>query len=69
MGATMVVNNLSYAMTAANIPWGSTATEQRYLILTGNGTFTLYVGGTLNVASNQRPGVYNGTFSISFNYD
>lgn len=69
MGATMLVNNLSYAMTTANIPWGSTATEQRYLILTGNGNFTLYVGGTLNVSRTQRPGVYNGTFAIQFNYD
>jgi hypothetical protein len=69
MGATMLVSNLSYAMPTANIPLASTATEQRYLILTGSGNFTLYVGGTLNVASNQRPGVYNGTFSISFNYD
>ena len=69
MGATMVVNNLTYAMTTANLPLGSTATEQRYLILTGSGNFTLYVGGTLNVSQTQRPGVYNGTFAISFNYD
>jgi hypothetical protein len=67
MGATMVVNNLSYAMTTPNIPFGSTATEQRYWLFAAD--FTLYVGGTLNVASNQRPGIYNGTFTLEFNYD
>ena len=31
--------------------------------------FTLHVGGTLNVAATQRPGVYTGTFALEFNYD
>jgi hypothetical protein len=67
MGATMQVSNLTYAMTTFHFPLAPTATEQRYLLLSPN--FTLYVGGTLNVASNQRPGVYNGTFTLTFNYD
>jgi hypothetical protein len=68
-GATMLVDNLTYAMTTANLPIGTTATEQRYLLLTGGGNFTLYVGGRLHVARTQPPGVYNGTFTLSFNYD
>jgi len=67
MGATMQVTNLTYAMTTFHFPLAPTATEQRYLLLNPN--FTLYVGGTLNVASNQRPGIYNGTFTLEFNYD
>lgn len=43
--------------------------QQRYRIISLNGEFTFYVGGTLRVARNQAPGIYNGTFSITMNYD
>lgn len=68
-GATMQLNN--FTLSAGGGLWdvGATATEQRYLVLNLAGNFTVYVGGTLHVAGNQRPGVYNGTFSMTFNYD
>lgn len=43
--------------------------QQRYRVYSFDGSFTFYVGGTLRVARNQAPGVYNGTFSITMNYD
>ena len=68
-GATMQLTNFTYDMATASWNLGLQGNDQRYVILTGNGNFTLYVGGTLNVASNQRPGVYNGSFALTFNYD
>ena len=68
-GATMVVNNLTYTGTGMINWFGSTATEQVFLVTNGSGAFSLYVGGRLNVGVNQRPGVYTGTFTLTFNYD
>ncbi len=68
-GATMLLNNFTLAPGGGLWDTGSSATEQRYLVLNLAGNFTVYVGGTLHVAGNQRPGVYNGTFSMTFNYD
>ena len=68
-GATMMVDNLQYTG-AGMINWlGSTATEQVFLVTNVDGTFSLYVGGRLNVGLNQRPGRYTGTFNLTFNYD
>ncbi|WP_373861577.1 DUF4402 domain-containing protein [Burkholderia multivorans] len=33
------------------------------------GTQTVYVGGTLNVAGNQAPGAYSGTFNVTVAYN
>src|SRR5690606_31584283 len=68
MGATMVVNNLTYNMSSAALDVGLSGNKRRYLILSVSGNFTLYVGGRLNVAGDQRPGVYNGQFTLTFNY-
>ncbi|HYD24827.1 MAG TPA: DUF4402 domain-containing protein [Croceibacterium sp.] len=68
-GATMRVNGFSFAAGSPALALGSTPTEQRYLILSPDGSFTIHVGGTLQVGAYQRPGVYNGTFSLEFNYD
>ncbi len=68
-GATMVLDNLTADISTAALTLSASGNEYRYLILTGGGNFTLYVGGTLHVARTQRPGVYNGTFTLSFNYD
>lgn len=68
-GATMALRNLTFGSGGGMLVLGSTANEHRYLILNVDGSFTVYVGGTLNVARNQRPGVYNGTFALTFNYD
>jgi hypothetical protein len=68
-GATMLVDNLQYTG-AGMINWvGSTATEQVFLVTNFDGTFSLFVGGRLNVGVNQRPGHYTGTFTLTFNYD
>lgn len=68
-GATMRLDNFTIVGGPGTIASGSTPTEEDFLVQNGDGSFTVYVGGTLNVAATQRPGVYNGTFEISFNYD
>ena len=69
LGATMLVNNLTYGGTTGLFASGSTATTQSYWVIAFNGEFTLHVGGRLNVGVNQRPGVYTGTFTLTFNYN
>ena len=34
-----------------------------------SGTQTLVIGATLGTANNQKPGVYNGTFTVTVNYN
>lgn len=69
-GATMVLNNFTFGVGSGLLPWGGgPPTEQRYRVISLDGTFNLYVGGTLQVAGNQAPGIYNGTFNLVFNYD
>ena len=65
-GATMRLRNFTFAK-GSGLMLGGTPTDPTYLVLFGN--FTVFVGGTLEVARNQRAGVYNGTFTLSFNYD
>ncbi len=36
--------------------------------LIGSGSFTVRVGGTLDVGANQLPGTYTGTFEVRVNY-
>ena len=38
-------------------------------LLNAGGAQTIYVGGTLNVAKSQRPGVYTGTFNVTVTYN
>ena len=38
-------------------------------LLNAGGAQTIYVGGALNVAKNQRPGVYTGTFDVTVTYN
>ena len=68
-GATMRVSNFTFGAGSALLNLGSTATEQRYLVLSGDGQFLVYVGGTLHVAANQAAGIYQGTFQIQVNYN
>ena len=37
-------------------------------VLSGGGSTTFTVGGTLNVGANQVAGVYNGTYNVNVNY-
>ena len=43
--------------------------NQRYQINTPSGIFTFNIGATLNVNANQAPGIYNGTFSVTVQYN
>lgn len=43
--------------------------QQRYRVVSLDGRFTFYIGGTLHVARNQPAGIYNGTFALTVNYD
>jgi hypothetical protein len=65
-GATMRVHDFTFAK---GTPWmlGGSATNPNYTVIFGN--FIVYVGGTLDVARTQRAGVYNGSFTLSFNYN
>lgn len=42
--------------------------NQRYSITSNSGIFVLNIGGRLNVNANQAPGVYNGSITVSVQY-
>ena len=62
----MMLHHFRYAK-GTPLMLGGTAENPTYLVF--GGTFILYVGGTLDVARTQRPGIYNGTFELTFNYN
>jgi hypothetical protein len=64
-GATMAVNDFTFRPGPGLLNFGA----NRFLILNLDGSYTFYAGGTLHVAANQAPGVYNGTFQIQLNYN
>ncbi len=66
LGATMRLHNFTFAK-GSGLMLGGTATDPTYFVI--GGTFIVYVGGTLDVARTQRPGIYNGTVTLSFNYN
>lgn len=72
-GATMLVNNFTLG-TAPDLAFiggnghGLGNGNRRYSITSNTGIFTLRVGGRVNVGANQAPGVYNGTFSVTVQY-
>jgi Domain of unknown function (DUF4402) len=41
---------------------------RRFRIASTNGAFTFPIGATLEVGANQAPGVYNGTYQITLQY-
>ncbi len=43
--------------------------NQRYTINSPTGIFVLHLGATLHVNANQTPGIYNGTFSVTVQYN
>lgn len=47
---------------------GLGAGNRRYQISSPTGIFTFRLGGRLNVGANQTPGVYNGTFNVTVQY-
>jgi hypothetical protein len=46
----------------SNLPGGTGLLDAR-------GAQTIYLGGTLNIAKRQRPGVYTGTFDVTVAYN
>jgi hypothetical protein len=68
-GATMRVNNFTFGSETGMWLTSSRSTQQRYLVVDLSGIFTFRMGGTLNVAANQRAGVYQGTYALDINYN
>lgn|SRR5688572_15914061 len=71
-GATMLLDAFSFGMGSGLTTFANgngPPHQQRYRVISLDGEFSFYVGGTLHVASNQRPGIYNGTFALTMNYD
>lgn len=68
-GATMVVNAFTFASTAPTVFLGNAGANWRFRVDAADGTYLFFVGGTLNVGPNQRPGVYNGTITIRITYN
>jgi hypothetical protein len=66
LGATMRLRDFTFAKGSA-LMLGGSATDPTYFVI--GGSFVVYVGGTLEVARTQRGGIYNGTFTLSFNYN
>lgn len=68
-GATMRVDNFTYGPGAGVIDLGQLGANHRFLILSLNGSYQFFVGGRLNVAANQQPGIYRGSFDVQLNYN
>jgi Domain of unknown function (DUF4402) len=64
-GAPMQVNTFVIGSTPTAV---LTTTPLRFRITSATGIFQFPVGATLNVGANQAPGVYNGTWSITLQY-
>jgi spore coat protein U-like protein len=64
-GAPMRVRNFILGSTPTAV---LTATPQRFRINSATGIFNFPVGATLDVGANQVPGTYNGTWTITLNY-
>jgi len=65
-GATMQIHNFTFAK-GSGLMLGGSLTNPTYFVIGGN--FSVYVGATLDVARTQRAGIYNGSFTLTFNYN
>lgn len=68
-GTDMTVTNLVIDASPDLQEINVTPGFSRYRIVSSTGIFTFRFGGTLNVAANQAPGVYTGTFNITIQYN
>ncbi|MFN3516957.1 MAG: DUF4402 domain-containing protein [Novosphingobium sp.] len=66
-GATMIADTFTLGL-APDIVQLPAPGPPRYRIVSSSGIFTFRVGARLNVATNQAPGVYNGNFTITVQY-
>lgn len=72
-GATMLVNTMTLGTQPELTFLGGNGNglgngNRRYEINSSTGIFTFRVAGRLNVGANQAPGVYNGTFNVTVQY-
>lgn len=67
-GSTMVADTITLGATPDLAFLGMTGGTPRYQISSSNGIFTFRLGGRLNIAANQRPGQYSGTYSVTVQY-
>ena len=64
-GGSMIVDNFTIGgLNGLN----QNGNSSNYRIIAANGQFTFNVGARLNVAANQAPGTYSGTYNVDFNY-
>lgn len=69
-GATMQLNNLTVDVVGMTSKQGATGWDLgSWKVTSGNGIAEFYVGGTLNVAAAQAPGVYNGTLMVQVQFN
>ncbi len=68
-GASMQVNAFTFGSTGTTVYLGNNGANHRFTVNALDGSFTFYVGGTLQVGANQAPGLYNGTFDIRISYN
>lgn len=66
-GATMRLHDFTFAKGDSAFMIGGTLTDPTYWVIGGN--FEVFVGATLDVARTQRAGIYNGSFTLTFNYN
>ncbi len=64
-GAIMTLRDLTMEVDNATSLGRGNSGQHR---ITGVGTFTVRIGGTLDVGANQTPGTYVGTFDLEVNY-
>jgi hypothetical protein len=70
-GATMTVTTFTLGSTAPTVYLGNpgNSPNHRFRVDAPDGSYTFYVGATLNVGANQLPGIYNGAFQIDVTYN
>ena len=68
-GATMQLDNFSFGAGSGLLDLGQNGVNHRFMLLSIDGSYAFYVGGTLHVAAAQTPGVYTGTFEIQIAYN
>jgi hypothetical protein len=70
-GNTMTVTAFTLGSTAPTVYLGNpgNSPNHRFRVDAADGSYTFYVGGTLNVGANQFPGIYNGAFEIDVSYN
>jgi hypothetical protein len=65
-GATIRLHDFTFAK-GTGLMLGGSLTDPNYLVI--GGAFSVYVGGTIDVARTQRAGIYTGNFTLTFNYN